>query len=69
MSKRYTFTFTEREIEMLVNAIGEYQLAIDPMDNESTQYNGWDRRALKTAKKKLLHHARHFLSWKQANDI
>jgi hypothetical protein len=54
MGNQYIFTFTERQVEMLIDAIGEFQLAIDPMDNESTQYNGWDRRALKTAKEKLL---------------
>ena len=54
MGNQYVFTFTERQVEMLIDAIGEFQMAIDPMDNDSTQYNGWDRRALKTAKDKLL---------------
>lgn len=54
MSKRYTYTFTQREADMLIDAIGEFELAVDPMDNDSTQYNGWDRRALATAKGKLL---------------
>ena len=54
MGNQYTFTFTERQVEMLIDAIGEFQLAIDPMDNDSTQYDGWDRRALKTAKDKML---------------
>ena len=56
MSER--FTFTEREIDMLIDAIGEFQLAINPMDNDSTQYTGWDRRALKMAKDKLLQYKR-----------
>ena len=54
MGKKHTFTFTELQVEMLIDAIGEFQLAIDPMDNDSTQYNGWDRRALQLAKGKLL---------------
>jgi hypothetical protein len=54
MGNQYVFTFTERQVEMLIDAIGEFQLAIDPMDNDSTQYDGWDRRALKTAKDKML---------------
>ena len=54
MGNQYIFTFTERQVEMLIDAIGEFQLAIDPMDNDSTQYDGWDRRALKTAKDKML---------------
>lgn len=52
------FTFTEREIDMLIDAIGEFQLAINPMDNDSTQYTGWDRNALKMAKDKLLQYKR-----------
>ena len=54
MGKKHTITFTELQVEMLIDAIGEFQLAIDPMDNDSTQYNGWDRRALQLAKGKLL---------------
>ena len=54
MGKKHTFTFTELQVEMLIDAIGEFQLAIDPMDNDSTQYNGWDRRSLELAKGKLL---------------
>lgn len=54
MGKKHTLTFTERQVEMLIDAIGEFQLGIDPMDNESTHYTGWDRRALQLAKGKLI---------------